>query len=169
MRLRPRAAGVAALLMAQALPLPARAQVPPTPQPAAPPPAATSPGGAPALPSAPPNASSAGAAGGGGTGLVPADSWVSRPTADLIILDKLRGQPAPLAIRTGQQASYGQITIAVKGCVTRPPDLPQNDATFLEITDSKGTMLFRGWMFSRTPSVSQLESPLYDVRLKDCS
>jgi hypothetical protein len=102
--------------------------------------------------------------------LSPPDAWVPKTTAELIVLDKLRAQPVSLSIKTGQSATYGSLTILVKGCDARPPDLPQNATAFLQITDSRGSApVFGGWLFSNTPSVSQFEHPVYDVRLVRCS
>lgn len=115
----------------------------------------------------------------------PPDTWLPRSTADLVLLEKLRAQPTDITIKAGQQANFGSLTIAVKSCATRPPDLPQNSAAFLEITDSRGAkpnpnpdapaptanapvVVFRGWILSNTPAVSQLEHPIYDLRLVAC-
>ena len=47
--------------------------------------------------------------------------------------------------------------------------LPQNSTAFLEVTDSRGSApVFRGWVLSNTPSVSQFEHPVYDLRLVSC-
>jgi hypothetical protein len=81
----------------------------------------------------------------------------------------MRAQPSSLTIRTGQSATFGTLTLAVRGCDVRPPDLPQNAAAFLEVTDSRGSAPpFRGWMLSNTPAVSQFEHPLYALRLVTC-
>ena len=97
------------------------------------------------------------------------DAWLPRGTAELVLLDKLRAQPANVAIRTGQSASFGTLTITLKSCATRPPDQPQNAAAFLEIADSRGTAPpFRGWVMSNTPAVSMFEHPVYDLRLAAC-
>ena len=98
------------------------------------------------------------------------DAWLPRPTADLVLLEKLRAQATPVTVATGQSATFGTLTIMLKSCATRPPDLPQNSAAFLEITDRKSgpAPVFRGWVLSNTPAVSQLEHPLYDLRLVAC-
>lgn len=112
----------------------------------------------------------------------PPDTWLPRNTADLVLLEKLRAQPSDVSVKTGQQTSFGSLTIAVKSCFSRPPDLPQNSAVFLEITDSRGqeksatsakpasvpVSVFRGWILSNTPAVSQFAHPLYDIRLVSC-
>ena len=104
-----------------------------------------------------------------GSALSPPDTWLPRQSAELIILDKMRAQPSSLTIRTGQSATFGTLTLAVKDCDVRPPDLPQNAAVFLEVTDSRASApAFRGWMLSNTPAVSQFEHPLYGLRLVTC-
>ncbi len=85
------------------------------------------------------------------------------------MLDKVRAQPSPLTIRVGQSAPWGSMTITVRGCVTRPPDQPQDSAAFLEVTDGRAAgATFRGWMLASAPALSQLEHPLYDLRVTSC-
>lgn len=97
------------------------------------------------------------------------DTWLPKPTAEIVMLDKIRAQPTTLTVRTGQQSSFGSLTIAVRSCLARPPDMPQNSAAFLDVTDGRGSVPpFHGWLLSNTPSVSQYEHPLYDLRLVTC-
>ena len=99
----------------------------------------------------------------------PADGWQPRTTAELLVLDKVRAQPSSLSVRMGQSATYGSLTITLRGCVTRAPDLPQDSAAFLEVVDSRpGAPGFRGWMLANEPALGQLEHPIYDVRLVAC-
>lgn len=100
----------------------------------------------------------------------PPDTWVPRTTADLVVLEKLRAQPTTVTLSTGQSVTSGTLTITLKSCAARPPDLPPNSAAFLEVTDSKigPAPVFRGWMLANTPAVSQLEHPVYDLRLVAC-
>jgi len=99
----------------------------------------------------------------------PADAWLPRNTAELSVLDKVRAQPSPLTVRVGQSATLGSLTVTVRGCVTRPADLPQDSAAFLEITDSHATgNAFRGWMLANAPALSQMQHPIYDVRVTSC-
>jgi len=101
--------------------------------------------------------------------LSPPDTWLPRNTAELSVLDKVRAQPSPLTVRVGQSASLGSLTVTVRGCVTRPPDLPQDSAAFLEITDSHATgTAFRGWMLSGAPAIMQMQHPIYDLRVTSC-
>ena len=103
-----------------------------------------------------------------GQGSAP-DSWVPKQSAELVLLDKLRGTPVPTTIKVGQSAPFGTLTLTVKGCVARPADLPQNAAAFLEVVDGKGPApVFRGWVLSNTPAVGQMEHAVYDLRLVAC-
>lgn len=97
------------------------------------------------------------------------DAWLPKSTADLILLDKIRARPAPLQVKVGDSATFGSLTLRVQSCMVRPPDQPADATAFIEVTDSreKGTV-FRGWILANTPAVSQMEHPVYDLRLAGC-
>jgi hypothetical protein len=85
-------------------------------------------------------------------------------------LDKVNAQTATLTVKVGQTATFGSLSIAVQACVVRPPDMPQDAAAFLTITDSHPDEPgFKGWMLKSDPSLSMLEHPLYDVRVAGCA
>jgi len=97
------------------------------------------------------------------------DAWQPRDTAELTVLDKVRAQPSPLTVRVGQSVSWGSLTITVRGCVVRPPDVPQDSAAFLEVTDGRSTgTAFHGWMLASAPALSLMEHPIYDLRVTSC-
>ena len=98
------------------------------------------------------------------------EAWVPKGTADLILLDKIRAQPTPASVKVGEKTNFGSITVAVRSCVVRPPDQPADAAAYVDVTDSRGTgkNIFHGWMLAKTPSVSQMEHPVYDLRLAGC-
>jgi len=132
-------------------PVQAPAQVP-TPGPAAP--AADQPG-QPAAPEQPPP---------------PPNPWLPQGGAVLQVLDKVNAQSAALTVKVGQAARFGSLTIAVQGCAVRPPDMPQDSAAYLTITDSHPDQPgFNGWILKSAPSVSMLQHPIYDVRVTGCS
>jgi len=100
---------------------------------------------------------------------VPGPNWLPRTTADLVVLDKMRAQPTPLTVNVGQSATFGPLTIALRSCLVRPPDVPGDSAAFLDVTDGRDPNAgFHGWMIAGAPSLSQMEHPLYDVRLSAC-
>jgi hypothetical protein len=98
-----------------------------------------------------------------------AQTWLQRGNAVLQALDKVNAQTANLTVPVGQSATYGSLTIAVKGCVVRPPDQPQDAAAFLDISDSHADQPgFSGWVLRSAPSVSMLQHPIYDIRVVGC-
>jgi hypothetical protein len=103
---------------------------------------------------------------------VPAEAqegWIPKAAAELVLLDKIRAQPSTLQVKVGQSGSFGSLKIEVRSCVVRPPDQPQDAAAYLQVTDARlGGDVFHGWVLANTPSVSQMEHPLYDLRLIAC-
>jgi hypothetical protein len=96
-------------------------------------------------------------------------SWVPRTTAELQVLDKVNAQNAVLNVKVGQEARYASLNILVQACDIRPPDQPRDSAAFLTVTDSHSDApAFRGWVLANEPSVSMLQSPIYDVRVVAC-
>jgi len=88
----------------------------------------------------------------------------------LQVLDKVNAQTTALTVKVGQTGSYASLSIAVQACVVRPPDLPQDAAAFLTITDSHPDQPgFKGWILKSDPSLAMLEHPLYDVRVVGCT
>lgn len=130
-------------------PLVALAQTPDAAAPAAAPPAA-----------APPPAAEQAA---------PANTWLARPVAELQALDKITARVTPLTVKTGQSATFGALTITVRFCMVRPPDVAADTAMFLDIADANpAAPQFHGWMLLSAPSVNLLQHPVYDIRPAAC-
>ena len=99
----------------------------------------------------------------------PPDTWLKRDTAELLILDKVNAKAVPLTLKVGQAADNASMSIALRACVVRPPDLPQDAAAYFDIDDSRaGAPGFHGWMLANEPAVSMLQHPIYDIRLVAC-
>jgi hypothetical protein len=97
------------------------------------------------------------------------EGWVPKTTAELILLDKIKAQPVDVAVKVGDSTHFGSLTIKVTACDNRPPDQPEDSAAFVEVSDARGTKdVFRGWILANTPSVSEMQHPLYDLRLAGC-
>ncbi len=97
------------------------------------------------------------------------DTWLARPVAELRVLDKVGAQATPVVLTIGQGSTYHSLTVTLRACAVRPPELPPDSAAFLDIVDShEGEPGFHGWMFSGEPQVAMLENPLYDVHLLSC-
>jgi len=95
--------------------------------------------------------------------------WLQKDSAQLQVLDKVNSRASVLTVKVGESVTFGSLTIAVKACAIRPPDMPADATAFLTITDSnpKGVG-FTGWMLKATPAVSMLAHPIYDVRVVGC-
>lgn len=95
--------------------------------------------------------------------------WVPRGTADLIALNKIDAQSTKLQVPVGQSVQYGSLTIAVRSCQVRPPDMAPDATAWIDITDSRpGAPGFHGWMLENEPNLNSFEHPVYDVRLAGC-
>ncbi|WP_158743211.1 DUF2155 domain-containing protein [Acidisphaera sp. L21] len=96
-------------------------------------------------------------------------SWLSRDTADLLVLDKVNAKSTAVTLKVGQAADNASLSISLRACSVRPPDQPIDSAAYLDIKDSRaGAPGFHGWMFANEPAVNMLEHPVYDVRLVAC-
>lgn len=99
----------------------------------------------------------------------PPNTWVTRSAADIQVLDKVNAHATTLTLKVGQAADNASLSISLRACEVRPPDLPQDSAAFLDIADHRpGAPGFHGWMFAKEPALSMLENPIYDVRLVAC-
>jgi hypothetical protein len=124
------------------------------------PPSANLQGQAPAPPSAPPPASAADWP----------NVWIPATAAKLQALDKVDAQASDLTIKVGQSAKFGSLTITVKSCMVRPTGQPSDAAAYLNVTDSHpDTASFDGWLLRDEPSVSMMQSAIYDLRVTGCS
>jgi hypothetical protein len=99
----------------------------------------------------------------------PPPAWVPRSAVTLLLLDKVSAQPHSATVPVGRSVAFGSLEIVVQACAVHPPDLPEDAAAFLEITDRHAGMPgFRGWMFAGEPAAAMLEHPVYDVRVAGC-
>ena len=100
--------------------------------------------------------------------------WLEGDTATLQALDKITARISTLSATIGSELSFGTLGVTVHRCAFRPPELPPEDAAFLEIIDrghdpsALPKPVFDGWMFSSSPAVSALEHPVYDITLLSC-
>ena len=106
-----------------------------------------------------------------------ANSWLSSEQAFLQTLDKITARIATVPVKLNRPFQFGTLEIELKHCAFTPPEVPPEDAAFLEIRDvgfadneeSDKITVFSGWMFASSPAVSSLEHPVYDVTLLACA
>jgi hypothetical protein len=94
--------------------------------------------------------------------------WVAQGTAELRGIDKVTARTAPLTAKVGETSRFGPLTVTVRGCAIRTPDLPQDATAFLEIAEAGQAPLFRGWMLLSQPQLGIVEHATHDIRLFAC-
>jgi hypothetical protein len=99
----------------------------------------------------------------------PPPAWLPRGTAELVVLDKVSARATPLTVKVGETVQVGPLSIGVRSCFVRPPDVPADSTAFLDVTSTtEGASGFHAWMIASAPAVSAMQDPVYDVRLTAC-
>jgi hypothetical protein len=85
-------------------------------------------------------------------------------------LDKVTGQTRDLALKEGDSARVGRITVQLGQC-RYPADDPASDAYawVTVIDDAASAPAFRGWMIASSPALNALDHPRYDVWVIRCN
>jgi hypothetical protein len=95
--------------------------------------------------------------------------------AELQILNKITGKVHKIRAKIDKDRPviFERLEIILLSCWKSFPEENPENKLLLRIFetnqhDRKKRLIFYGWIFSSTPSVSGLEHSLYDVELKDC-
>ena len=100
----------------------------------------------------------------------PPDTWQPRQSGTLRLLNKLDSTTSTLTLHVGETRRVESLSITLKACDVRPPDLPQDAAAQLTVADSReGAPGFDGWVLANEPAAAMLEHPVYDIRLAGCT
>ncbi len=103
----------------------------------------------------------------------PPGTMIDEPVAVLQALDKVTARVRRIAVRVGQNADFGTLSIKLDACRKAPPEDAPESAAFLEITDHNSSgaprMVFSGWMFASSPALSAMDHPVYDISVVDCA
>lgn len=132
---------------------------------------ASAPSSEPAAPAAPP-AATASLAPSPATPPAPAgvalpDTWINRPKARLLVLNKLSAVTRHLTVPVGGTVRLGRLAVTVRGCVVRPPTMPGDAAAFLAI--SGGPAPFARWTLRNEPWIGAFQTATYSITLAGCS
>lgn len=96
-----------------------------------------------------------------------AESFRYYQAVQLGILDKVTGRVLKKTVEMNKPIQFGTITIDVKKCWhSSSATHPETKAYLVIYNRSPGQaadIVFKGWMFASTPSISTLEHPVYDV------
>lgn len=102
--------------------------------------------------------------------IYPPDTWQGKSVAQIRVLDKLDAHVQTLSVPVGQDVAYKSLTLHATSCLQRPPTLPADAASWLDVRDAHAGMAgFQGWMAVAEPGTGVFQNPLYDVQLVGCS
>ncbi|MDR2777636.1 MAG: DUF2155 domain-containing protein [Rickettsiales bacterium] len=95
-------------------------------------------------------------------------------SVELQVLDKVTGKASKIEAKVGDKITFERLEILLLKCWKSFPEESPENKLLLKIFElnhhsGKSRRIFYGWIFSSTPSVSGLEHPLYDVKLRNCS
>lgn len=101
---------------------------------------------------------------------------VRAPAAVLQAIDKVTARSIRFVAPVGKPVRYQNLIFTVRACEMSAPDEPREGAyAYLQVDSQprqaggQGRQVFRGWMFSNSPSLNPLEHPVYDAWLVSCS
>jgi len=93
-------------------------------------------------------------------------------TAQMQAMDKITGRVSIIEVPVDGAVSFGSFSVVVRSCKAKTEEeIPENFA-FVDVSDKSFDQeeynIFKGWMFSSSPSVNAVEHPIYDVWLLKC-
>ena len=86
-------------------------------------------------------------------------------------LNKITGKTSIIEAKIGDVIQFEQLEILFLKCWKSYPEENTENKLLLKIfenKDNKKNLIFYGWFFSSSPSISGLEHPLYDLKLLTC-
>lgn len=94
-------------------------------------------------------------------------------TIKVNLLNKTTGKTITLVSKIGSTINFERIEILPLKCwKSYPEEAPENKLLLKvyenDIINNTKKMIFFGWIFSSSPSISGLEHSLYDITLIDC-
>jgi hypothetical protein len=88
------------------------------------------------------------------------------------VLDKITMRMREFELELNQPVRFGTLDISVRTCQATPPELPPENAAFVQIDDNRPSQsksrVFSGWMFGSSPAINGFEHSIYDVWVVGC-
>lgn len=88
------------------------------------------------------------------------------------VLNKITAKTSYFTAKMNQETSFGTIKIKPVKCWKSPPEEMPENKLLIEIQENKNNqpekVIFFGWMFSSSISLSNFEHPVYDVIVIEC-
>jgi len=95
-------------------------------------------------------------------------------TITLRVLNKVTARAEELKAQPGEVLKFGRLEITAGQCYRSAPNSLPDAVALLSIHETlpqqkRPKLLFHGWMYATTPSLTALEHPIYDVTMVDCA
>ncbi len=90
--------------------------------------------------------------------------------AEIRAIDRTTGRSYILNIPLNNEVVFSNLVLNIKYCYKNPIDKEIENFAYLSVKDKMmNKLIFEGWMFSSSPSLSSLEHPVNDIWLLNCS
>ena len=90
--------------------------------------------------------------------------------AEIRAIDRTTGRSYKLNIPLNTEVIFSNLILNIKYCYSNPIDKEIENYAFLTVKDKLiNELIFQGWMFSSSPSLSSLEHPVNDIWLLNCN
>lgn len=93
----------------------------------------------------------------------------------LRVLNKVTTHSQEITLKPGEEEKVGRLNIAATNCFVSTPTSQSDSVALLSISEQlpdkdkkEPKLLFHGWMYASSPSLTALEHPIYDVTMMDC-
>ena len=102
---------------------------------------------------------------------------IATQTAVVRALNKQTGRATDITIPVGSAQMFENLAIEVKACYAAPEYEAPESAAFLRVVEARnpaggnkvaGRLVFSGWVFSSSPSLSAMEHPIHDIWVIKC-
>ena len=89
--------------------------------------------------------------------------------AEIRAIDRITGRSFKLVVPIDTEVTFSNLVLNIKYCYKNPIDKEIENYAYLIVRDKLlNNLVFQGWMFSSSPSLSSLEHPVNDIWLLSC-
>ena len=96
-------------------------------------------------------------------------SFFAETLAEIRAIDRITGRSFKLKVPMNSEVIFSNLVLNIKYCYKNPIDKEIENYAYLIVKDKLlNNIIFQGWMFSSSPSLSSLEHPINDIWLLNC-
>ena len=89
--------------------------------------------------------------------------------AEIRAIDRITGRSFIIEVPLNEEVIFSNLVLNIKYCYKNPIDKEIKNYAYLIVKDKlMNNLIFQGWMFSSSPSLSSLEHPINDIWLLNC-